>query len=256
MSKEFSIEEVEVARVKILENATELITESELLLTNGRYARAYTLAHLACEELSKIAMIVNSMAENIVYGDTNWKKLNDRLVRHKEKFKSVIITKMDKVERFIKLLNIKPEQLEEKLNNLKNESLYAGRYKNGEYCKPSEVITEVIASHMLDLAKDYYNYYGSKEESLKGNLFQLESNQDYQNFYKEIMDLVKLYPMEGYVAIEEYERKGLEDIEELKKLILMSIYIRNINIKEKDVLRMMREVGVQYNHDQKNEEER
>jgi AbiV family abortive infection protein len=256
MGKEFTLEDVEIARIKILENAEELITESELLFTNGKYARAYTLAHLACEELSKIAMIVNSMAQSIVYGETNWKKLNDRLVRHTEKFRSVIITKMDKIDGFIELLNVKPEHLEKKLNNLKNESLYSGKYKNGEYCKPSEIINKEISYHMLDLAKDYYNYYGAKEELNKGKLTELQTDKEFKKNYMEIMDLVKQYPMAGYFAVEIFEANGLEDIEELKNLIFMVEFLRENNIKEEDLLRLLRKGGIMVNDEQEDEESR
>jgi len=47
--KSLTIAEIETLRALAFENACELIEEAELLFTNERYARSYTLAHLASE---------------------------------------------------------------------------------------------------------------------------------------------------------------------------------------------------------------
>jgi len=52
-----NIKEIEEGRKKILENGLELIQEAELLFEHQRYARSYSLSHLATEELMKIQML-------------------------------------------------------------------------------------------------------------------------------------------------------------------------------------------------------
>lgn len=50
----------------ILDNARGLIADAELLESKGRFARAFSLAVLACEELAK-SMFVNQACEAVVY---------------------------------------------------------------------------------------------------------------------------------------------------------------------------------------------
>jgi AbiV family abortive infection protein len=67
------------------ENACSLIKESDLLLTNGYHARAYSLAHFAREELSKCFML-HAAANKLLAGvDVDWKKLMRRFRSHQQK---------------------------------------------------------------------------------------------------------------------------------------------------------------------------
>jgi len=63
--KPLSSDQVEIARVQILENATSLLQESNLLFENGLFARSYTLAHLASEDMVKIPMLVRAILDEL-----------------------------------------------------------------------------------------------------------------------------------------------------------------------------------------------
>jgi hypothetical protein len=56
-----SPEQIEVAQLLLVENASALKEEAELLLNHGRFARAYLLAHLGSEELAKGVLLARVM---------------------------------------------------------------------------------------------------------------------------------------------------------------------------------------------------
>jgi AbiV family abortive infection protein len=85
--KNLSFEELMIARAKILQNAKDLIIDSEILLDNQRYSRAYTLLHLASEELAKLTTM-HSICIDVLSGETiNWNKVDKKLRDHKDKIK-------------------------------------------------------------------------------------------------------------------------------------------------------------------------
>src|SRR5438094_4326761 len=86
-----TVEEIEDARIKVRENAHELLDEAELLLSNEKYARAYALAHLASEEMAKLPMLV-STAMNLLRGvEVDWKKFTSRFQKHETKIQGILI---------------------------------------------------------------------------------------------------------------------------------------------------------------------
>ncbi|MCU5707209.1 AbiV family abortive infection protein [Bacillus wiedmannii] len=91
MAKKLSVDEVEKMRIKVIENASELLEDAKLLLENKRYTRAYTLSHLLCEELSKIPMIGRALTESVMDKNYNWKELHKRLVNHNPKIRLFMI---------------------------------------------------------------------------------------------------------------------------------------------------------------------
>jgi AbiV family abortive infection protein len=82
---QLKVEEIEKIFLKIYENACELLDEAELLYNHQKYARAYSCAHIAFEELGKLPMLY-SAAINVYNGKkTDWKYLNKRIRDHKRK---------------------------------------------------------------------------------------------------------------------------------------------------------------------------
>ena len=71
--------------LKTLRNAQELCDESEILLKNGKFARSYTLSHLAREEFSKCFILYRPIVELIRGNQIDWKKTRRRYRSHKEK---------------------------------------------------------------------------------------------------------------------------------------------------------------------------
>lgn len=52
-----TVQSIREGMIKITLNAQSLADEAELLFENGFYARTYTLAHIAREEMSKLYML-------------------------------------------------------------------------------------------------------------------------------------------------------------------------------------------------------
>ena len=86
-----SIKEIDLAREKVFENAQALVEDAEILFSNHRYARAYALAHLACEELAKLPMLVTAGLELACGRRVDWKKLDKRFRSHSEKWHNLHI---------------------------------------------------------------------------------------------------------------------------------------------------------------------
>jgi AbiV family abortive infection protein len=65
--RELSVEELLDGYREALANAGELLDEAELLLENEHYARAYFLAHIACEEMAKSPMFYRVACERSIF---------------------------------------------------------------------------------------------------------------------------------------------------------------------------------------------
>lgn len=171
--KALSIEEVELAREKLFSNAESLFSESELLYQHGFYPRAYSLAHFCCEELAKIPMLVGAGLD-IVNGETvDWKKLNKRLINHKEKIKAGFVH-----DYFFSEVRADDSDLKEHLeametvglvNDMKNNSLYAGLVK-GQFVKPAGIVNKDIVEQMMQLTRTRLNVMKKIESSTLGKL--------------------------------------------------------------------------------------
>lgn len=84
----FWIEQLHQLRLRIFDNAEALHKEATLLFEHGHYARAYLLAHFACEELGKIPIVVGVIGR-LIRGETvDWKKTMRRFRDHKAKIDS------------------------------------------------------------------------------------------------------------------------------------------------------------------------
>ena len=128
-----SVQEIEALRVLVLENARDLLGESELLFQHKKFARAYSLAHLSSEELAKLLALASTGVILVNGGTINWKKLDEKLRSHTAKLKGLLFVDflgkaVNPTTRDIEVHQEKLSQLE-LLNELKNASLYAGVYQ-------------------------------------------------------------------------------------------------------------------------------
>lgn len=64
--KPLTLEALDSAYKKIYENAKELLEEAHILFEHNKFARAYSLAQLAGEEISKLNIIFN-VSNNLIY---------------------------------------------------------------------------------------------------------------------------------------------------------------------------------------------
>jgi len=188
--KKVSIADIENYKIKFLENSNELLEEANILLKNKRYARAYSLAHLACEELAKIIMITK-IAYNISKGEnTYWEKFNKRLKNHKEKIKYIFaidfifnltINNKVEVQRYFDDLKFVKHY-----NDLKNYSIYVSNIGNA-FNKPSEIFDNEFVKGYVKLANNRFNFIKKIETLYYGKLAKILKSEDFKHF-REIID--------------------------------------------------------------------
>ena len=189
--KEYTINEIDVLREHLLENARELIDESGILFSAKHYARAYTLAHLSSEELSKIPVLVKVAADLILGNVIDWKKLDKDLRNHQVKLKTILTqdfmgTGTDPNKTNVKVHNDNICYIT-LFNTLKNVSLYSGVYQ-GDLYRPSQVITKEIAYQALIAAKNRFTTIEPLEHEIMGKTTELVAG-DALNKYLEFMGI-------------------------------------------------------------------
>ena len=137
-----TVDDIIDGMVKITLNAQSLADEAELLLNNKYFARAYTLPHIAREEISKLYILFRIGIEVIAGKEYDNKKLQKRLNSHKSKieFFSFPIALHRQKDKFV-----------ETINERKNNSLYVG-WKDSKFQSPSEAISEHISKRTVDLS--------------------------------------------------------------------------------------------------------
>jgi len=167
------IKEIEQGRQKILENGLELIQDAELLFNNQRYARAYSLSHLATEELMKIPML-NTIEYKLILGiEINWNDIKKKLRDHKSKILGYIVysyiidadiendADVKRHEKELSKINL--------YNKLKNDGFYVGLLED-TFCKPSETIDLKLAKESLEKSQKLYAFFEPIEKGVKGQI--------------------------------------------------------------------------------------
>jgi len=134
---------------KLFKNGEELLEESELLASNGKYARAYFLSHLAIEEFSKISILFELLIEKKLKNDIEFAEFNFSFKDHISKLRisidsEIAFMRMMKdelgykwIDNLIESIEKEYSQIETK-NELKKESLYVS-IKNNEFQSPTDV---------------------------------------------------------------------------------------------------------------------
>lgn len=80
MSK-LTLKQLDTGIAAAFSNAESLIEEAMVLLQSGFHARAYTLSHIAREELAKITMFYTTGLRILAGKPVDWKKLYRRTSR-------------------------------------------------------------------------------------------------------------------------------------------------------------------------------
>lgn len=83
-------EEVQQACEAALANADDLLAEADILREHGRCARAYFLAHVACEELGKLPVLTTAAVSEWMGNPVDWKRIDHALRSHGYKMKQVL----------------------------------------------------------------------------------------------------------------------------------------------------------------------
>lgn len=173
-------ETLEQAISNALINAKELYEEAEILKCEKKYARSYTLFHLAIEEVGKVFVIFKYLLAND-YSDEKLKKFYIEFRQHKIKID--LSTNIDVFALWAKDGALSNQILEnatyskeqiDKLNNLKNFSLYSFIHNSSSY-NPSDVIKSedidqinMIADYRIKGTEDLTNIFLSDLDRLIG----------------------------------------------------------------------------------------
>ncbi|MGQ8813094.1 AbiV family abortive infection protein [Bacillus sp. NA_165.1] len=165
----YKIKDLEKAYTLIFENAKELIEESEILLANERFARSYTLSHIASEELSKLPILFRVATDIHFKIKVNWKNVNKDLRDHEGKLRrkfmqqQILLNSKGINDELLKFIIEKAKHY----NTLKNDSLYAG-IRNREFTKPSRTIDREIAEANIQVVQEELKLHEMKKYHLIG----------------------------------------------------------------------------------------
>jgi AbiV family abortive infection protein len=168
-----SFEKLEEAYIFVYENAEELLQESRLLFENKRYARAYTLAQIAHEELAKLPIIYQEATRSFFKESHDWKTFYKRLRSHESKNKQNFVYSQTMLNASGNdSINLEYEKIKDNLtfvNHLKNVSLYAD-IKNNKFTKPALEIKKNLAKTQLELVKEMFRTYSLSGFHIKGGI--------------------------------------------------------------------------------------
>lgn len=180
--KALALPEIENLRALILANATELVAEAELLYEHRRFARTYSLAHLSSEELAKLLILVATGVRLAKGEAVNWERLDKHLRSHTTKLKGLLLVDLlgKNIDPSAKDIQVHKQSLSrvELFNELKNVSLYAGVYQDSMY-KPSDAITERLASEALTAARSRLEHFTAIEAVTHGRIAELAQRPSY-----------------------------------------------------------------------------
>ncbi len=176
MAHPLTVEQIELGRAEILNNARALVEEAEILLGHQRYARAYALSHLASEELAKLPMLVRAAVEVACGVSVDWKRLDKRLRDHVEK--ADMAMDMD----FLSGRMPPEDYLDTKapqLNRLKNDSLYVG-ISAGAFVGPAQTISKEAAVAMYEASRRRLRFFDFVEGLTRGQIQRVVNNPEHR----------------------------------------------------------------------------
>lgn len=186
-----SFDKLEKAYIMVYENAKELLEESNLLFKNKKYARSYSLAQIAHEELAKLPIIYKEATKSLDGEKHDWNDFYKRLRSHESKNKQnyaayqifAILSK----EKHIDLNDEEKKTYLKVINQLKNVSLYAD-IKNNEFTKPSNEIDESLAKVHIELVEQMFHTYSGLNFHFKGNMKKFLDRDNVKSYRKSLKE--------------------------------------------------------------------
>ncbi len=83
--KSLTAKELSEGKVAVVANAEELLCEAQILIDNGKAARAFALAWEACEEIAKAPMLGTTIYRLLFGAPIDWRTLSRRFRSHSAK---------------------------------------------------------------------------------------------------------------------------------------------------------------------------
>jgi AbiV family abortive infection protein len=170
---DLSFPAIEGACAKVLKNASDLLVEAELLYSAQHYPRAYTLAHLALEEFTKLSTLIDAATRADLGLPVDAKELQRRLTNHEEKIatSSTFSRSVELLPNASSLYDLIVPRTERpqvhRLNELKNRSLYCGVHGSA-FEMPSDVVSEAMAAAAIAEASKVLECFGKGDLSAAG----------------------------------------------------------------------------------------
>lgn len=190
---------------KSLSNASELFDDAEVLFKLNRLPRAYTLYQLAIEEIGKASIIYNFILRENYQDELEQRKFKKQFLSHPKKTENSIgldvllafLIPNSKLKTKIIYQVYNQEKSIEKLNNLKNNSLYTN-LQNGKFIAPKEIIKNKLASDIqfvaqirLNVAKQFYKIAIENFDKLQEATKNINEEEMITNPPEEILELSK-----------------------------------------------------------------
>lgn len=158
-----SLTQIDDGIAALVINAEELIEEARALHERKSHARAFALAHLAREEISKANMLHATGARILAGQPVDWKRLMQRLKDHKAKLRQEIAAQamsmlsaanpdVSKMARYM-LTSEGADAFSSTRNDQKNAALYVG-FIDGKFILPHDTRSERQSWRTIELAAD------------------------------------------------------------------------------------------------------
>ena len=199
MSK-LTLQQLDTGIEAAVANAASLIEEAELLFRSNFHARAYTLAHIAREELAKVTMFYAAGLRMLAGKAVDWKKLHKRLRDHNSKLTS------DALLSFISTPGAADTLPLEKMlggaktrNQWKNDSLYVSMV-DGSFKTPPEMITRKKAERTISIAQ--FALLDTTRYLAGGGKLSKRSPDEAKKIFSSI-DPDKMSPIDGLALVKE-----------------------------------------------------
>jgi AbiV family abortive infection protein len=137
---ELSDDQIGAACEAAHQNAVDLLEEADILRSQDRCARAYFLAHIACEEVGKLPILITAAVSRKMGHEVDWVRIDRVLRSHEGKIKQVLF--MDSIvgQKGLKEGKAEYEADLRRLRgytDLKNAALYSF-YFDGQFLVPEE----------------------------------------------------------------------------------------------------------------------
>ena len=163
--RKLSLKQLVCARLKILENASDLIRDADCLFEEGRWARSAFLSHIAIEELGKYLMIMGAIV-NHISKQIDWKKFWKRFVSHRSKTQNIFffdaaLSPPEEDEEILRDFE-KAESDSAKFQKEKLSSLYVD-FRNDQFILPMDVVNEDTAKRAIENAKAVLDFFQNGE---------------------------------------------------------------------------------------------
>jgi AbiV family abortive infection protein len=161
--KQYSLNELGMAYIKILNNSRDLLEEAQLLFENMKYARSYLLSQIAGEELSKLIMVYNIASDVYWNREVDWKEFDNSLRSHvkKNRYNVMGLRIFSRLFNGVDVSEVVPfdemESISKAMNYAKNASLYSGEHE-GSFLAPADLFNLESAKSIMSLNNKLYKF--------------------------------------------------------------------------------------------------